>query len=105
MLDETLLFHAEIALGLVLKHRQHVDGVPRQAKVGLGALLLIAEIKNPKLHLHLRLERDGQKLESRGREWIVRVAHDLHFSGCGALMLNWDFSVSETREDNMAADE
>src|SRR5208283_62481 len=55
ILYQTLFFHAEIALGLFLDHREHIDDMPRTAQVGLGAVFFFAEVQQSELNLGLGL--------------------------------------------------
>jgi hypothetical protein len=43
--DEPLLFDAEIAAGLLLKHRKRIDGVPRYPEIRLRPVFLLAEMQ------------------------------------------------------------
>ena len=42
---QALLLQTEVALGLLLNHSEHVDGVARHAQVGLRPLFFLAEVQ------------------------------------------------------------
>src|SRR5271163_2954284 len=72
--DEPLFLEGGVAAGFVLDHGQQVDGVARDAEVGLGLILFSGE-QQTEMHLCLSPKRKHQKLERSGRKRIILIAH------------------------------
>lgn len=66
VLDEPLLLNREIALRLLLQHRENVDGMASQGEIGLRRVFIfLAQIEQTELEL--RLHQDGFNQEGETR--------------------------------------
>jgi hypothetical protein len=77
--DEPLFFDSEIAASLLLKHRKHIYGMPRNRKIRPGPVFFLAEMHQAEVHLRLRFQRMHEKLEARGRKRKFLIAHFTHY--------------------------
>lgn len=71
ILNEPLLLNGEIALGFLLEHSQHVDGMTGYGQIGFGLLLFAAKVKQPKLDLRLHENGFHQEREACGGKWEI----------------------------------